>query len=136
MPHSSEKMFHLVNDITRYPEFLNWCADSSILKQSENQIIASITVHKGLFRQGFTTTNTLSIGKIEVKLLDGPFQSLNGVWQFDNLENNLSRVCLEMEFSFSNILLDLSIAPIFSKIAGTQLDAFILRAHHLYGKNN
>ncbi len=134
MPHSSEKMFHLVNDIARYPEFLNWCADSHILKQSSYQIIASITVHKGLFQQSFTTSNTLSLGRIEVELLNGPFQDLNGVWQFDNLKDNLSKVCLEMEFSFSNILLDLSIAPIFSKIASAQLDAFILRANHLYGK--
>ncbi|HAP53300.1 MAG TPA: ubiquinone-binding protein, partial [Marinobacter adhaerens] len=40
--HSAERMFHLVNDIARYPEFLPWCAGAEIHERQPEQVTASL----------------------------------------------------------------------------------------------
>ncbi|CSD40436.1 Putative oligoketide cyclase/lipid transport protein [Vibrio cholerae] len=41
---SAEQMFHLVNDVARYPEFLPGCSGSCVLEQSEAHMVASVDV--------------------------------------------------------------------------------------------
>ncbi|SFV55286.1 Putative oligoketide cyclase/lipid transport protein, similarity with yeast ubiquinone-binding protein YOL008W [hydrothermal vent metagenome] len=131
---SSKEMFDLVNDIDAYPQFLNWCQNSSIISKNGNEVIASIEVNQAVFKQSFTTINTLEINKkIQMRLKDGPFKTLQGAWIFQELNENASKVALELEFNFSNKLLDISLSPIFGSIASSQLDAFVKRAKIVYG---
>jgi ribosome-associated toxin RatA of RatAB toxin-antitoxin module len=133
IPYSAEKMYQLVNQINQYPEFLNWCSNASILKQTEGQIIASVEINKSGFNQSFTTINTLLPNqRIEMKLKDGIFKQLNGAWIFTKLTDNACKVELNLAFSFSSILLDTAISPIFTRIANSQLEAFIARAKAIY----
>jgi ribosome-associated toxin RatA of RatAB toxin-antitoxin module len=134
VPYSSEKMFNLVNDIANYPLFLNWCCASEIISQTDDEIIASVTVNQSVFKQSFTTINTLEKDKkIYMKLKEGPFKELLGTWVFTQFDENASKVELDLSFSFSNKLVDLSLSPIFSHIASSQLDAFVQRARQVYG---
>ncbi len=132
VPYSTSDMFNLVNDIPKYPIFLSWCVDSNILQQTATEVIASITINKGKISDTFTTINTLEYNKITMRLKDGVFKKLHGVWFFSELGTLASKINLDMEFSFDNKLLDVSIAPIFSKIASSQLDAFVARAKDIY----
>lgn len=133
MPYSCEQMFALVNNIDDYHLFLNWCSHSRILKQNEQEIIGEITVEKGIFKHSFTTINTLSTNRLDMALKEGPFETLTGVWLFKPLRSTGCKVSLELLFSFSNKLMDISLSPIFSHIAGSQLFAFIARAKVVYG---
>ncbi len=137
--HSADDMFNLVNQIKAYPQFLSWCANSRILSQTDTQITASLEVRKGVFNQNFTTINTLSnfedTQTIHMRLKDGPFKSLVGSWSFKALNDNACRVNFDIEFSFDSKLMDLTIAPIFSQIASTQLSAFVARADAIYKTN-
>ncbi len=134
VPYSSAQMYQLVNQVNRYPEFLNWCSGGSILKQTEAQIIASVQINKGALNQSFTTINTLTPNaKIHMQLEDGPFSHLQGDWIFTELRADACKVELNLEFGFSSKLLDLSLSPIFSAIANAQLDAFVARAKSVYG---
>ncbi len=132
VPYSTNDMFNLVNDIKNYPKFLNWCINSDILQQTTTEITASITVNKGVMTETFTTINTLEHNKITMRLKDGVFKKLHGVWTFTELGKLASKISLDMEFSFNNKLLDISMSPIFSKIASSQLDAFTIRAKNIY----
>lgn len=133
VPYSDKQMFNLVNEIDKYPEFLNWCSSSSILNQSEKEIIASIEINKSGIKQSFTTKNYIEPFKtIKMQLLKGPFKHLTGQWRFQSLENNMTKISLDLQFSFQSKLMDISLAPIFSQIAGSQLDAFIVRAKQIY----
>ena len=127
-------MFALVNAINDYPQFLNWCSAASILNQSEEQITASVEINKGGLKQKFTTKNTLhAFDLIEMQLLDGRFKTLSGQWRFDALGDNAAKVGLELQFSFKSRLMDITLSPIFTQIANSQLDAFIARAKQVYG---
>ena len=134
VPYSSEKIFNLVNNIADYPLFLNWCNASKIISQTDNEIIASVSVNQSVFKQSFTTINTLEKNKkIKMNLKEGPFKELSGTWIFTAFDENASKVELDLSFSFSNKLVDLTLAPIFSHIASSQLDAFVQRAKQVYG---
>ena len=127
-------MYELVNNINDYPQFLNWCEGVSILNQSDDQITASVQINKGGLRQTFSTVNTLKpFQLIEMQLLDGPFEKLSGEWRFEPLGENAAKVFLNLDFKFESKLLDMSLSPIFTKIANSQLDAFVARAKKIYG---
>ena len=131
-------MYELVNNINDYPQFLNWCEGASILNQSDHQITASVQINKGGLKQTFSTINTLMPFRlIEMKLLDGPFEHFSGEWRFEPLGENAAKVFLNLQFKFKSKLLDMSLTPIFTKIANSQLDAFVARANKIYSyKNN
>jgi len=133
VPYSPQQMFALVNAINDYPQFLNWCSGASILNQSEHQITASVEINKGGFKQKFITKNTLrAFDLIEMELLDGPFKTLSGQWRFEALGDNAAKVALELQFSFKSRLMDIALSSIFTQIANSQLDAFIMRAKQVY----
>ncbi|BBB22457.1 conserved hypothetical protein [Abyssogena phaseoliformis symbiont OG214] len=132
--YSCEQLYQLVNQVNQYPKFLNWCSDSSILKQSDDQIIASVKINKGVFNQNFTTINTLTPHqRIDMQLKEGVFKHLSGAWVFTKLSNSACKIELNLEFSFSSKLVDIAISPIFTSIANSQLDAFVARAKQVYG---
>ena len=133
MPYSAEQMYQLVNQVDDYPKFLNWCSDASILKQTSDQIIASVEINKSGFNQSFTTINTLTPNqRIDMKLKEGMFKQLNGAWVFTKLNDQACKIELNLSFSFSSKILDLAISPIFTSIANSLLDAFVARAKVVY----
>ncbi|SFV81757.1 Putative oligoketide cyclase/lipid transport protein, similarity with yeast ubiquinone-binding protein YOL008W [hydrothermal vent metagenome] len=134
VPYSCEQMYQLVNQVNDYPEFLNWCSSASILNQTDGEITASVSIKKSAFNQSFTTINTLTINqRIDMRLKDGPFNHLSGAWIFTTLSDRACKVELELEFNFSSKIVDVAIAPIFTSIANSQLDAFVTRAKQIYG---
>jgi len=133
VPHSARKMFVLVNDVDRYQEFLPWCGGSEEISRTEEEVVASIKIaYKGLERS-FTTRNKL-IGtqKIILTLVDGPFKELYGVWEFIELEENASKVELNLQFAFSNRLLGAVMGPVFGIVADSMVDSFIERAEQIH----
>ncbi|WP_428087301.1 type II toxin-antitoxin system RatA family toxin [Candidatus Thioglobus sp.] len=133
VPYSAEQMYQLVNQVDNYPKFLNWCSNASILKQTTVQIIASVEINKAGFNQSFTTINELTLNqRIDMQLKEGIFKKLNGAWIFTKLNDSACKVELNLNFSFSSKIVDMAISPIFTKIANSQLEAFIARAKVVY----
>jgi ribosome-associated toxin RatA of RatAB toxin-antitoxin module len=133
VPHSPAEMFALINDVAAYPSFLPWCAQAEIREQGADRIVASLTVTKGTIRQTFTTENRLDENRrIEVRLVDGPFRKLHGVWRFDPVGERGCKISLDMEFEFSNRLLGLTFGGLFHQISNTLVDAFCRRAREVY----
>ncbi|WP_372987788.1 type II toxin-antitoxin system RatA family toxin [Marinobacter sp.] len=135
--HSAERMFQLVNDIARYPEFLPWCAGAEVHDRGEEQVTASLEIAKGGIRHRLTTRNQLLMPEaIEMNLVDGPFQNLTGRWHFKALDDNACKVILTLEFEFSGSLSRMTFGPVFSQAANTMVDAFCRRADELYRGGN
>jgi len=133
VPYSAEQMYQLVNQVDDYPKFLNWCSDASILKQTHDQITASVEINKAGLKQSFTTINTLTKNqRIDMKLKEGLFKQLNGAWVFTKLNDQACKVELNLSFSFSSKIVDMAISPIFTSIANSQLEAFVARAKVVY----
>lgn len=134
VPFSNHKMYNLVNDIPAYPHFLPWCSHAAITSQSELEMTASITIAHSSLHQTFTTKNSLQPDKtITINLIDGPFSHLRGVWQFQELQPEASKVILQLEFDFSSRILALTMGPVFNHIGNTLVDAFSKRAKQIYG---
>ena len=80
--HSAAQMFALVNDIESYSQFLPWCRSSTVLSRSEDEVRAQLELAKGAVHKTFTTVNRLQKDKImEMRLVEGPFQHLEGFWR-------------------------------------------------------
>ena len=67
-----------------------------------------------------------------LELLDGPFTSLDGRWDFVALANDECEVKLRMQFAFSGTMQEMILGPTFEALCNELLDAFISRAHTLY----
>ena len=131
--HSAERMFQIVNDIARYPEFLPWCAGAEIHEQNAGQVTASLQIAKGGVSHTLTTCNRLSMPEaIEMSLVDGPFRNLTGRWHFKPLADNACKVMLRLEFEFSGSLSRMAAGTVFSQAATTMVDAFCRRADDVY----
>ncbi len=104
--HSAERMFALVNDVASYPSRFTWCAAAAVLDQDDTHITARLEVRIAGFTQSFTTRNTLEPPThISLALVDGPFQQLNGAWDFMPLGEAGCKVTLALDFVYSGVLM-------------------------------
>jgi ribosome-associated toxin RatA of RatAB toxin-antitoxin module len=135
--YSAEEMFALVTDVARYPEFLPWCDRASVIADVPDGMKAEIGISFSGLHQTFTTHNTHVEGReVLIKLVDGPFSQLDGCWRFQPLGEGQQRACkvsLELQYSFGNAALATLVGPVFDKIAGSLVDAFVKRAEQVYG---
>lgn len=133
--YSAAEMYNLVNDIESYPQFLPWCRSTQVVICGADELRASIEMVKGAVHKTFTTSNRMQKHKmIDIRLLEGPFQRLEGYWRFEALRADACKVSLDLEFEFSNVVLRKLIEPVFKQIANSLVDAFCKRAVELYGQ--
>jgi ribosome-associated toxin RatA of RatAB toxin-antitoxin module len=133
--YSAEEMFALVTDVAKYCEFLPWCDRAQVLAIEPDGMKAEIGISFGGIHQTFTTRNTHVAGReVRMKLVDGPFSNLDGCWKFTPVGNQRAcKVGLELQYSFKSAALAAVIGPVFDKIAGNLVDAFVKRAEQVYG---
>ncbi|MBK0017803.1 type II toxin-antitoxin system RatA family toxin [Kosakonia sp. S58] len=133
VPYSAEQMYQLVNDVDAYPQFLPGCTGSRILDSSPTEMTAAVDVSKAGISKTFTTRNTLEANKsILMHLVDGPFKSLSGGWTFSPLSSNACRVEFQLNFEFTNKLIELAFGRIFKELAANMVQAFTHRAKEVY----
>ena len=133
VPYSARQMYDLVLDVPAYPEFLPGCVAARTLSITETSQVASMTLSKGPLKKTFTTRNALEADRIDMQLLDGPFKHLAGVWRFESLPDNTTRVSLTLDFEFKNRIASMTLGPIFRLLTESFLDAFVKRAESVYG---
>ena len=71
-----------------------------------------------------------------MELVDGPFSHLEGCWDFTPLGDGSQRACkveFRLTYGFSSQTLATLVGPVFDKIAGNLVDAFVKRADQVYG---
>jgi ribosome-associated toxin RatA of RatAB toxin-antitoxin module len=132
---SADEMFSLVTDVDRYPQFLPWCDQASVLSQEEQAMTARVGISFGGIRQSFTTRNAHLPGRqIHMELVEGPFSKLEGQWDFTPLGDG-QRACkidFSLRYDFNSMALAAIVGPVFDKIAGSLVDAFVKRANQVY----
>jgi len=130
---SAMQMFELVDDIEAYPEFLPWCSGSKILKRDGDIVEAELHISKAGFNKTFATRNRSDgHGKMFMSLLDGPFSSLEGVWDFMPLREDASKISLDLEFEIHGKLAGLAFGAVFNQICNTMVSSFTERAKQIY----
>ena len=133
LPYSAQQVFDLVNDVNAYPQFLPWCGGAEVVAESDSEMTAKVTIAKAGIKQTFETRNHLVPGhRIQMNLVDGPFKSLRGEWEFKVLDVDACKILFEVEFEVNSGLLNAAIGPIFEQIANTLVDSFCERAKQVY----
>lgn len=133
VPYSAEQMYQLVNDVKAYPKFLPGCSGSRVLDESASQMMAAVDVSKAGISKTFTTRNTLiSNQSIVMQLVDGPFRKLIGGWTFTPVGDEACRIEFQLDFEFTNKLIELAFGRIFKELAGNMVQAFTVRAKEVY----
>ncbi len=135
--YSAAEMYTLVTDIARYPEFLPWCSHTRVLSATESGMTAEVGMAFNGVTQSFTTRNEhLPDREVRLHLVDGPFSRLEGDWLFTPVGDGTQRACrvdLKLDYGFSSSLLAVMVGPVFDRIAGSLVDAFVKRAEQVYG---
>ncbi|MAX98828.1 MAG: ubiquinone-binding protein [Oceanospirillaceae bacterium] len=132
--YSAEQMFELINDVRRYPEFLNGCKATQVIAEGDDFIEATLTISKAGVNQSFSTHNDLyRPERMEMRLLDGPFSKFEGIWRFQPLSDDACKVSLDMEFDVGGLLAGAALGMVFKQVANTMVDAFVKRAKEVYG---
>ena len=135
--YSAQEMYDLVTDVARYPEFLPWCDKARVLEQDEAGMTAEVGLAFAGFHQSFTTRNTHVPGReVHLKLVEGPFSQLEGVWTFTPVGAQGERACrveLNLHYGFDSVALRALVGPVFDKVASTLVEAFVKRAEQVYG---
>lgn len=134
LPYPAQALYDLVNDVASYPQFLPWCSAAEVLECSPERMRATLKVGRAGISQQFTTSNRLTPGEaIEMKLEQGPFSALYGVWTFQALSDSACKISLDLSFDYSGALVKATLGPLFNQAATTMVDAFCQRAKQLYG---
>jgi len=132
--YSAEQMFNLVDRVEDYPEFLPWCGGIEVSERSENTLTAKLKINYHGLKQSFSTQNTNERpNRMTMRLVEGPFKHFEGRWHFKELRPDACKIEFDMEYEFSNRLLEGVIGPVFSMIANSFVDSFCKRAEQIYG---
>lgn len=132
--YSAEQMFDLVATVEDYPKFLPWCGGVKVLERSDDRLVACLGINFHGVKQGFTTSNVNTRPtQMTMKLVDGPFKVMDGVWTFKALRPDACKVEFDLHYEFSSIILEQLIGPVFGMIANNMVDSFCKRAETVYG---
>jgi len=133
LPYNAQKIYNIVMDIEKYPEFLPWCKQSKIIKViSDNNLHADLLVNfKNFFekyrsdvKHGFKD----GVYFVDVTAIEGPFKKLFNNWKIRDLEDGNCEVEFFIDFEFSSIILGKLIGVIFEKATEKMMAAFEKRA--------
>jgi ribosome-associated toxin RatA of RatAB toxin-antitoxin module len=148
--YSPREMYALVTAVEDYPKFLPWCSQAEVMQRHDDGVTARLHIAFAGVRQAFTTRNTHDDNRcLTMKLVEGPFSSLEGTWRFTPLqtpatlaggagaeapaEPTACKVEFSLDYAFSSRSLEIVISPVFDRIANTFVEAFVKRAEQVYG---
>ncbi|MBK8009337.1 MAG: type II toxin-antitoxin system RatA family toxin [Rhizobiales bacterium] len=137
--HSAAKMFDLVADVEKYPEFVPMCESLHIRKRSGEAegveiIIADMTVAYKIIRETFSSRVTLDRPKLSVlvEYLDGPFSHLENRWRFRPENEKVSEVDFYIAYEFKSKMLGMVMGALFDSAFRRFAEAFERRADKIY----
>lgn len=133
--YSTRQMFDLVRNVRDYPAFMPWCERAEVSDETDLGMTARLYLGYRGVRQSFTTRNThVPERSVSMQLVDGPFSTLDGLWQFLPVgDGQACRIQFELSYAFSSRALEAVVSPVFDRIADTFVDAFVQRAEQVYG---
>lgn len=132
--YSPAQMFDLVNEVEAYPKRFPWCAGAEVIERQQDVLVARLDLKFAGLRQSFTTRNTVERPRrLQMSLVDGPFRSLEGVWDFIALGETGCKVAFALDFDYAGRLGGGALKLGFQGLAGRMVDDFCAEAGRVYG---
>jgi len=130
----AQDMYALAEDIESYPQFLPWCDGAEYASREAGRTVATLHINFHGFKSQFTTENMHRPGRrIDMKLVSGPFRSLQGSWSFTELGKDASKIEFKLRYEFKSPLLEAAVGRVFRGIVETFVEAFVRRADEKFG---
>ncbi len=134
LPYSPERLFDLVADIERYPEFLPWCVGARVRERKGNTIVGDLLIGYRMVRERFTSKIVLDRPRhIDVSYSEGPFRYLTNHWEFVPEKDGGCTIDFYVDFEFRSRVLQKIIEVLFNEAVKRMVGAFEARARKLYG---
>ncbi|MQB36684.1 type II toxin-antitoxin system RatA family toxin [Agrobacterium tumefaciens] len=136
--HSPDRMYDLVADVEKYPQFLPLCEALTVRSRKERDgkilLVADMTVGYKAIRETFTTQVLLNPAEraIDVKYIDGPFKYLENRWRFEASDEDGSAIHFFIDYEFKNRLLGAVMGSMFDRAFRMFAEAFETRADKIY----
>lgn len=132
--YSPMQMFDLVNDIEAYPKRFAWCTGASVIERDADMLVARLDLKFAGFRQSLTTRNRMKRPeRLAMELVDGPFRSLDGLWEFVALGDAGCRISFALDFDYAGKLGGGALKLGFQGLAGRMVEDFCREADRIHG---
>lgn len=138
--HSPERMFDLVADVEKYPEFVPLCERLVVRQRQVDEagrevLIADLSAGYGPVRETFTSMVTLDRAALAIKVeyIDGPFRFLDNRWSFTRRDGGGADIHFWISYEFRSRMLGALMGSMFDRAFRKFSEAFEQRADALYG---
>lgn len=138
LPFPPEALFDLVEDVRRYPEFIEWIQELDITDERSlptgQELVAHVVVGWRTFREKFATrvTSDRAAGTVEVALVYGPLRTLENRWRFTAEPGGGTLVRCHIRYEFKNPLLTMALAANRDRATSRIMGAFEAEAQRRY----
>ena len=134
LPYSDHQLFALVSDVEAYPAFMDGCVGAKVLRRDEGVVEARLDLARGGIKQSFSTRNQMIAAQaITLELIDGPFASFAGRWDFRALGDSACKLSLNLEFTINSKVLGAAASRLFEKVTDNLVVSIGQRARQVYG---
>ena len=145
LPFEAAKLFEMVGDVEKYPDYIPWITSMRVFNRGEvsegvTRFDAEAGVGFKFLSERFSTrvTRTEAARTIDIVLLRGPFKRLVCRWKFEDADwmgkPGGCRTTLTMDFEFKNPFLTGFLKANFDKAVAKLMACFEGRAATLYPK--
>ena len=123
--HPVKKIYNIIADVKKYPDFLPWCNEITIKEKTKKYIITEVKV-------GFKNINETYVcrvllypqKRITLEYISGPFEYLQIDWKFKKISKNKTDVSFYCNFKFRSIFLRLSTSFFLENAIEKMVNAF------------
>lgn len=134
LPYSDKKIFNLIADVERYPEFLPGWLSVDVISRTDTLLSVTQKLGVPLVNWEFKSTAELDSPRhIHISALDGPFKHLDIHWNVEPVTRQTCRVTLtvnaDLDSSARSIL-----KVIIQQSIHSLLEHFAVRAMEIYGQ--
>jgi coenzyme Q-binding protein COQ10 len=125
LPYPPEALCSMVADVRRYPEFIPWIRELSVIEEASDepvhQLVAHVVVGWKAIREQFATRvrRSLETLEVDVSLVQGPLKTLENRWRFLSDGEGGAIVRFFIAYDFKN--------PLFNAILNANRDRAISR---------
>ena len=123
--HPVKKIYNIIADVKKYPDFLPWCNEITIKEKTKKYIITEVKV-------GFKNINETYVCRVllypqkrsTLEYISGPFEHLEIDWKFKKITKIKTDVNFFCSFKFKSIFLRLSTSFFLENAVEKMVDAF------------
>ena len=132
--HNAKKLFDIVLDIEKYPEFIPWCKYMKIHSRKDSEIFADMYILYKLFLPQKLGSHVIFNKKelnIKTVYIDGPLKDLKTLWNFEPINSNKTLVNFSIDFEFKKFLHQKLAEALYSFLENKMIDSFKKRANYI-----